>query len=103
MTIRQASTSTEYIKFGPVEREDGSDPTTDVVRVAFVEGDDPLVIPEEADWQTVGWEPGGPPYLIRALVGPDGIELEAGVYIAWVDIVDSPETFIRPVDRIVIY
>lgn len=63
-------------------------PTTDVVQFAFTAFN---VSPTA--WSTGSWDPGGPPYSARILVGPanGGVVLVPGSYEVWIKITDNPE------------
>ena len=90
MSTRLSSLSTEHI-YVPVTAPDGADPTTAVVEMAFkVSGE-----PEAGDWNAAEWEPGGPPYRIRCLVGPGGEVLADGTYSIWIRIQAAPEDIKR--------
>lgn len=80
--------SKEFVRFGVRALEgEGSeiDPTTFTVEVAFTEID---IDPINTDWKAAGWEPGGPRYFMRAMVGPGGgvVTLAEGRYDAYVRI-----------------
>lgn len=66
------------------------DPTADQVDAALVllgSGD-----PQDADWQTAGWQP-GTTATARVLIGPGTtLDLAAGTYRLWFRVHDSPET-----------
>lgn len=87
-----SSLSLEYVEI-PVAFTVGgvvTNPTADTVQLAFPA---PSVDPVSGDWVTGSWEPGGPPYVARLLVGPGGPKtLAKGSYDVWVKIADNPET-----------
>ena len=83
--VRISSLSKEYLRV-PVSTD--VEPLADEVEFAFTDGAEP----EEADWSPAGWEPGGPPYQARALVGPGGdFELDDGLWFVWVRITHGSE------------
>lgn len=88
---RQSVVSKEFVEVPVIAR---ADPTTDVIKMAFVaEGTVPDLL---TDFNTGSWDPDDPvenAYIARCLVGPGGtVELDAGVYDVYVWIVDSPES-----------
>ena len=99
--LQISSLSTEYIKV-EVTRDDGTNPTADTVKMAFVaDGVTPATGDfKVADWQTIGVGAENH-YYIRCLIGPAGtIALAAGLYVVWVKISDSPETPVKRLDFI---
>jgi hypothetical protein len=66
-----------------------TNPTGDVVALAFTL---PGIDPVSGDWVNGSWEPGGPPYIARTLVGPGNKVLAKGNYDVWVRVNDAPET-----------
>lgn len=100
MPVQIPAASTEYVTVLAAARESGADVnlSTATVRFAFVaEGTAPV----EADWTAGSWDTDSSAtptrYYARILVGPDnGVELEAGTYVVWVEITDDPETVVRP-------
>ncbi len=69
-------------------------PTADTVQFAFMPT--PTQVPQNADWQTAGWDVNTSsllyPYNAKCLVGPSGtITLGIATYIVYVKITDSPE------------
>ena len=78
------------------------DPTTDVVKWAFLPVGSPL---SGATWTTGSWETVGTVYYARCLVGCGAavggdVTLAAGTYTAYWKITDSPEIPIEPVGTV---
>lgn len=101
---RIPSLSTEYVKVGPVRLvENGvlTDPTDSVVEFAFEAGG---VEPADLEWVAGSWETGSGRYFARALVGPDGGDVDPGdgTWAVWVRITRNPERIARNVGVLVI-
>lgn len=98
MTNRAAVASTEYLRVPITTSED---PTGLGVSIACpVAG----VAPVSLDWIGAEWESGGPPYICRILIGPDGdLTLDAGAYDVYVQITDSPELPAFIADRLEVF
>lgn len=90
--MEMSSLSTEYVEIPVIFTVGGAvqDPRGDTVQLAFpAYGVDPV----GGDWVTGSWEPVGPPYVARALVGPGSSKvLSKGSYDVWVKVADNPET-----------
>jgi hypothetical protein len=103
-TISIAAVSTEYLAVNISAQSGGINvnPTTDDVNFAFIAGPSE---PSEEDWNAGSWASSNPPYLARILIGPanDGLVLEAGSYVIWVQIVSDSEVPVFPVGTLVIY
>lgn len=95
MATTIASASTEYVKV-QVVKDDGSNPTTDTVVMAFLlDGVDP----QDADWLSADWQTIQDCYYARCLIGPGGTtELVTGTYVVWLKITDNPEIPVKRVD-----
>jgi hypothetical protein len=92
-----SSTSLEYVKV-EVTRDDGSNPTADTVKMAFMPDGE---TPSAGDFKTSDWQTIGDRYYIRCLIGPGGqITLTAGFWVVWVKITDNPEIPIKRVNFI---
>lgn len=64
------------------------DPSADPVAFALLpEG----VKPGPADWHPGVWEPTGPgSWAAKILIGPGGVALPVGEYVAWCKVTDNP-------------
>lgn len=94
MSLTISSLSLEYVKV-QVTKDDNTNPTGDVVKMAFVADG---VTPQSGDFKTADWQTVNSGYYVRCLVGPGGIiTLTAGLYVVWVKITDNPEI---PVKRV---
>lgn len=81
--------SAEYVEVPIIARDDASDPTADVVKMAFMVG---VAKPAGGDWVTGSWRTGlSGTHYARAMVGPGFKVLGPGKYIIWVTFVDNPE------------
>lgn len=83
--------STEYLVVDVSFQVAGvpQDPTADAVQFAVLA---PEVNPGVSDWLLGSWEPGGPPYAARVLIGPGGaLAPIKGDYWVWTKISDNPE------------
>ena len=103
---RITSLESPYLRYGTQALINGvtGNPTSDVVKFAILpQGVDPQV----GDWKVGAWETvTGPPqvYVAKVQVGPLGVQtLAKGMYTVWIQIVDSPETIIRPVGQVMVY
>lgn len=97
--IQISALSREFVRFEVTAREGDNtlvDPTSWGVEAAFpAKGVDPVA----GDWKLASWEPGGPRYYMRCLVGPGGgvVTLVAGEYDAWTRITTGTEEVIEKV------
>ena len=90
--LRQSTLALEYVR-SAVARDDASDPTGDVVKLAFMST---TANPGSGDWKTSDWETVSGIYYARCLVGPGGtVTLTAGDYHVWVKVTDNPEIPVR--------
>lgn len=98
MTTRASVTSLEFYRVTITPSPD-DDPTGLPVRFAFpVSGGPPVT------WYAAQWEAGGPPYVARLLIGPDGTaELAVGAYDVYVEVEEDPETVRFLADRLVVF
>jgi hypothetical protein len=95
MSLKISTQSTEYVKV-QVTRDNGSDPTTDTVAMAFVADG---VTPSVGDFKSSSWQTINGKYFARCLIGPTGVvQLTAGLYVVWVKVTDSPEVPVKRVD-----
>ena len=95
--MRLSTLSTELVRV-PVARDDATDPTADVIWMAFVQGSGN---PSSGDWIPASWETvtisNVTTYYTAVLVGPqNGAKvLAAGEWRVWVKITDNPEIPVR--------
>lgn len=93
MALTLPRETVEYVRVPVKATEAGVpvNPTVDVVSMAF---EHPGSRP--AAWHTASWETDATAqpskYYARCLVGPGHVPLEAGTYVVWVKVADSPET-----------
>lgn len=104
---RQSQASKEYIEVPVISR---TDPTGDVVQMAFPTDDNPTT------WYNGSWDPAGAVdkmpgqgsvYLARCLVGPGGgvvtLTAQAAPYNVYVKITDAPEVPVLKAGQVLIY
>jgi hypothetical protein len=89
--------STQYIQV-PVFNEEGINPTSDVVKFAFlgpftnVSTSNEAVPTATTTYYTGAWQSVNSPYVATCLVGPAGVvALATGTYLVIVKITDNPE------------
>jgi hypothetical protein len=92
--VTKSRLDTRYVQVPVQAIVNGSayNPTNDAVQLAFMAA---WAAPGDDDWNTGSWSDSTAPgiYLAQCLVGPanGGIDLAAGNYTVWVQIVDNPE------------
>ena len=79
-------------------------PTSDTVQMAFKQVN---AEPSGGDWKTATWETDStttpPTYYAKCLVGPAAtVTLADGEFAIWVRVVDSPESLVRRVGKLVV-
>lgn len=86
--------SNEYVRFPVTATENGDpvDPTGATVDVAFVAaGSSAALVWNEAAWETIDGR-----HFVRVLIGPDGVNLDRGLYTVLARIDLPPEMPVIP-------
>lgn len=104
--LLQSSLADEYVRVRVSATLEGNlvDPTFDSVQMAFMQAG---AEPAGGDWSDAVWEvdqtTDPATYFAQCLVGPSAdVTLADGEYAIWLKVIDSPESPVRNVGRLVI-
>lgn len=103
-TISQAAISTAFVPVNITAVSGGFsfNPTADIINFAFILNGSRQ--PVAADWHTASWTTATPPYMAQVLVGPSGgVNLSAGSYTIWAQIIAAPQILTFPAGYLIIF